>query len=66
MWRVLYSWPSQETSVAAEIDEDEESMVPLLEESSRILQERHHGLFFLTDFHSHWCLMQRPKMQNPP
>ena len=34
MWGVLNSWPSQETSVAAEIDEDEESMVPLLEKSS--------------------------------
>ena len=39
--------------MAVEIDEDEESMVPLLEKSSRILQERHHGLFFLTDFHRH-------------
>ena len=34
MWGVLYSWPSQKTSVATEIDEDEESMVPLLEKSS--------------------------------
>ena len=31
---VLYSWPSQETSMAVEIDEDEESMVPLLGKSS--------------------------------
>ena len=34
MWGVLYSWPSQKTSEAAEIDEDKESVVPLLRKSS--------------------------------
>ena len=34
LWRVLYSWPLHETSVAVKISEEEEAMVPFLENSA--------------------------------
>ena len=34
LWEVLYSWPLHETSVAVAFSEEEEAMVPFLENSA--------------------------------
>ena len=34
LWGVLYSWPLHETSVAVKVSEEEEAMVPFMENSA--------------------------------
>ena len=34
LWEVLYSWPLHETSVAVKVSEEEEAMVPFVENSA--------------------------------